>query len=311
MTRSDRRRNRPRVAVVGAGAVGSVFAAAVHDTGAAGDLQLYGRSARPPVDVAAEGRQSVAVGPVLVGPPPGLTVPVEWVLLAVKAHQTTGAAGILQALAGPGSRVLVLQNGVDGHLRVADLVPSATVVPAVVWCPAERSPAGVIQRGPARLLVGDDPEGRAVAELLKGSRVAVTQTDDLRTAMWRKLVLNAVTGLLAVTGRRSDMFHAPGMPELARRLAEECVAVGRAEGALLDPGTAGEVVASLMARPSGAGSSILDDRLAGRPLEWEARNAVVQRLGARHGVATPVSDVVVPLLAAVSGAALPERCAGP
>ena len=37
---------------------------------------------------------------------------------------------------------------------------------------------------------------------------------------------------------------------------------------------------------------------AGRPLEWEARNAVVRRLRARHGIPTPVSDVIVPLLAA-------------
>src|ERR1700685_3675390 len=57
-------------------------------------------------------------------------------------------------------------------------------------------------------------------------------------------------------------------------------------------------VAHLAARPAEAGSSILTDRLAGRPLEWEARNAIVRRLGARHGIPTPVSDVIVPLLAA-------------
>jgi 2-dehydropantoate 2-reductase len=49
------------------------------------------------------------------------------------------------------------------------------------------------------------------------------------------------------------------------------------------------------------GTSILFDREAGRELEWDARNGVVARLGARHGVPTPVSDVIVPLLAAASG----------
>ena len=48
------------------------------------------------------------------------------------------------------------------------------------------------------------------------------------------------------------------------------------------------------------GSSILFDRLAGRELEWDARNGVVRRLGRRHGIPTPVSDVLVPLLAAAS-----------
>jgi 2-dehydropantoate 2-reductase len=76
------------------------------------------------------------------------------------------------------------------------------------------------------------------------------------------------------------------------------VAVGRAEGARLDESVATEAVAQLAARPAGAGSSIPTDWLAGRPLEWEARNAIVRRLGVRHGIPTPASDVTVPLLAA-------------
>jgi 2-dehydropantoate 2-reductase len=53
--------------------------------------------------------------------------------------------------------------------------------------------------------------------------------------------------------------------------------------------------------PADLGSSILFDREAGRRLEWEACNGVVRRIGARRGIPTPVSDVIVPLLAAASG----------
>jgi 2-dehydropantoate 2-reductase len=49
------------------------------------------------------------------------------------------------------------------------------------------------------------------------------------------------------------------------------------------------------------GSSILFDREAGRGLEWDARSGIVARLGGKHGAPTPVSDVIVPLLAAASG----------
>ncbi|EOY5385668.1 hypothetical protein ACP6OU_001054 [Cronobacter muytjensii] len=37
-----------------------------------------------------------------------------------------------------------------------------------------------------------------------------------------------------------------------------------------------------------------------RPLEWDSRNGVIQRYGAQAGIATPISDVIVPLLAAAS-----------
>jgi 2-dehydropantoate 2-reductase len=107
-----------------------------------------------------------------------------------------------------------------------------------------------------------------------------------------------VRPLPARRGRPAGIFRNETVARLAERLADECVAVGRAEGARLDDALAAEIVARLAGGPAEAGSSILADRLAGRRLEWEARNGVVQRLGTRHGIPTPVSDVIVPLLAA-------------
>jgi 2-dehydropantoate 2-reductase len=99
-----------------------------------------------------------------------------------------------------------------------------------------------------------------------------------------------------------EVFGADGFRDVASALARECVAVGRAEGARLDDGDADAIVADLAAMPPDLGTSMLFDRLAGRPMEWDARNGVVRRLGARHGVPTPVSDVLVPLLAALDDA---------
>ncbi len=45
---------------------------------------------------------------------------------------------------------------------------------------------------------------------------------------------------------------------------------------------------------------LLIDRLHGRPLEWDIRNGVGQRRGRQHGIPTPLSDIIVPLLAAAS-----------
>jgi 2-dehydropantoate 2-reductase len=45
---------------------------------------------------------------------------------------------------------------------------------------------------------------------------------------------------------------------------------------------------------------MLTDREAHRPLEWDIRNGVISRKGARHGLATPISEGLVALLAAAS-----------
>ena len=146
------------------------------------------------------------------------------------------------------------------------------------------------QRGPARLSVPDEPAGAALAALLGGA-AQIDVVADFRTESWRKLCLNAVAAPMVLAGRRAEVYREPGQLELARGIAEECVAVGRAEGARLGPATVDEVIGPdhhLPARPwaprcSSTGSP-------GRRLEWEARNGVISRLGARHGIPTPVSD---------------------
>jgi 2-dehydropantoate 2-reductase len=95
------------------------------------------------------------------------------------------------------------------------------------------------------------------------------------------------------------MFRAPAIRRLGRALAAETRAVARAEGADRPDTVADEIVEFISGLPEDAGTSILADREAGRPLEWDARNGVVARRGAAHGIPTPISDVIVPLLAAV------------
>jgi len=97
------------------------------------------------------------------------------------------------------------------------------------------------------------------------------------------------------------MFQSPEARQLGRALAAETLAVARAEGADVTDAVADEIIEFVTGLPEDAGSSILADRQAGRPLEWEARNGVVARCGRIHGVPTPISDVIVPLLAAASG----------
>jgi 2-dehydropantoate 2-reductase len=125
--------------------------------------------------------------------------------------------------------------------------------------------------------------------------------EDYATHAWRKLAINAVAALMVLSGCRAPIFRREDIRPLARALASECLAVARAEGADLPDTVADELVEEFAAMPEDLGTSMLFDREAGRALEWDARNGVVVRLGAEHGLPTPVSDVLVPLLAAASG----------
>jgi 2-dehydropantoate 2-reductase len=284
-----------RVAIVGPGAIGAAMAAEVRRAGAG--LVLCGRTPLERLVVEREGGgEEIVPGPVITDP---AAVPwtADLVLLAVKAHQTAAAAPFLRALSGSRTVVVALQNGVEQRALVGPHAPGATVLPAVVWFPVERvAPGRVRVRGEPRVTLPDEPSAREVAALIDGVELA----GDFASHAWRKLAINAVAGLMVLSGRRAGMFRRPDVRALARALAAECLAVARAEGADLPDAVADELVEEFAAYPEDLGSSILFDREAGLALEWDARNGVVARLGARHGIPTPVSDVIVPLLAAAS-----------
>ncbi|MFW8745823.1 ketopantoate reductase C-terminal domain-containing protein, partial [Mesorhizobium japonicum] len=134
----------------------------------------------------------------------------------------------------------------------------------------------------------------AIVDALSGSLCVVEVAADFTTAAWRKLLQNAVAGLMVLTGRRAGMYARGDIAALALAYATECLTVARAEGAALGDEVADEIVATFHRMPADMSTSILADREAGRPLEWQVRNGVVQRLGRAHGIPTPVSDLVVP-----------------
>jgi 2-dehydropantoate 2-reductase len=107
-------------------------------------------------------------------------------------------------------------------------------------------------------------------------------------------------GWVRLTGRRSGMFRRDDVAALGRRYLAECLAVARAEGANLGDDVIDEMVDMFGHVAEDMTTSMLTDREADRPLEWDIRNGVIARKAAEHGLATPISDVVVPLLAAAS-----------
>lgn len=286
------------VAVVGPGAIGTTVAAALHEVGRT--PRLCGRTAREHLELHVEGDRVAVPGPVLIDPvQAGGTV--DLVFLAVKATQVETASPWLRALCGAGTVVCVLQNGVEQEQTVAPHLNGAQVIPSVVWFPAQAQPDGSVWlRGDARLTLPDMPASSLVLEALRGTRCSVELATDFTSVAWRKLLQNAVAGLMVLTGRHAGMFARTDIAELSLSYLRECLEVARAEGAALSDDMPQQIVDGFRAYPADMGTSILADREAGRPLEWDTRNGVVLRRGRAHGIPTPISDLVVPLLAAAS-----------
>ena len=286
------------IALIGPGAIGTTIAAALHEVDRA--PLLCGRTAHSQLTLRHDEGEIVVPGPVLTEPT-AIQQPVDLLFVAVKTTQVAESAGWLAALCDENTVVCALQNGVEQKAQLAPLVNGATVLPSVVWFPAQREPdASVWLRAKPRLTLPDVPQAQRVVEALSGTRCAVDLSADFLSIAWRKLLQNAAAGLMVLANRRAGMFSRDDITDLALGYLRECLAVARAEGAVLKDDVPQEIVGNFQRAPADLGTSILADRQANRPLEWDIRNGVIQRLGHAHGMAVPISDVLVPLLAAAS-----------
>lgn len=286
------------IALIGPGAIGTTIAAALHEVDRA--PLLCGRTAHSQLTLRHDEGEIVVPGPVLTEPT-AIQQPVDLVFVAVKTTQVAESAGWLAALCDEKTVVCALQNGVEQKAQLAPLVNGATVLPSVVWFPAQREPdASVWLRAKPRLTLPDVPQAQRVVDALSGTRCAVDLSADFLSIAWRKLLQNAAAGLMVLANRRAGMFSRDDITDLALAYLRECLAVARAEGAVLKDDVPQEIVGNFQRAPADLGTSILADRQANRPLEWNIRNGVIQRLGHAHGIAVPISDVLVPLLAAAS-----------
>lgn len=224
---------------------------------------------------------------------------VDWVLVATKAYDSDAAARWFAGACGPVTRVAVIQNGVEHVERFEKHIDRERIVPVMIDLPVERlAPGRTRQRGSARIAVPKGRDGADFVALFAHANFDASETPDFTTAVWRKLCLNSAGAVNAVLLKGAGISHHDGVADVMRALVRECIAVGRAEGATLGDEIPDEIVAGARRAPRDAGNSMLADRLAGRPMEYDARNGVIVRRGARHGIATPMNALMVALLEA-------------
>lgn len=284
------------ILLVGPGAIGATLAAWLCQD----DRHQVSLAARTPFDsLEVQTPEGVIRAKPHVFTDPAQVTPVDWVLVATKTYDSDSAAKWFGNACGPATRAAIIQNGVEHLARFEKHFDRARLVPVMIDLPADRlSPGRTIQRGAAHLVVPAGRNGADFVKLFAHTNFDLRQTDDFTTAVWRKLCLNSAGAVSAVLLKGARISHHEGVAELMRDIVRECIAVGRAEGATLADSVPDEIVTGARRAPPDAENSMVADRRAGRPMEIDARNGVIVRLGRKHGIAAPMNALMVALLEA-------------
>ncbi|HEY5806373.1 MAG TPA: 2-dehydropantoate 2-reductase [Povalibacter sp.] len=286
------------LAIIGPGAIGGTVAAWLAQD-SRHQVIVAARSAFADLEVQTPSETLRAKPQILTSPDQAM--PVDWVLVTTKAYDAAAASQWFSGFVGATTRVAVLQNGVEHIERFAPYVERARILPVMVDCPAERSEPGRIrQRGPARMVVPGSEAGSDFAALFANTRIDVAQDADFTTQLWGKLCLNSAGAFSAMLLKPAIIARHDGVADLMRAVIRECIAVSRAEGAQLHDSLADSIVEGYRKAPPDSVNSLHADRLAGRPMEIDARNGAIVRIGRRHGIETPLNCMIVALLESTS-----------
>lgn len=299
----------PRVAVVGAGAVGGFFGAMLARAGAA--VTLIGRPAH--VDVwNRDGLFLDSIGfqehiPVAASTDMSASADADLVLFSVKSQDTEEAGRQLARYVRGDALIVCLQNGVDNVERLrtgAALDPIAAVVYVASSMPA---PGRVKHDARGDLLIGDLPGRRSAARDAALSRVSAwfetagvpcRVSRDIEADLWTKLITNAALNPISavVHATYGDIVAIPESRETIRHLVEECVAVARAGGVSLPHDDFVQTIWRFAEKVGAVYASTAQDLDRGRRTEIDALNGFVVRRGAEVGVPTPVNQSLLALV---------------
>ena len=295
----------PRIAVVGAGAVGGYFGGMLARAGAAvvmigrkpfvaavqkNGLLLDALSFKETVGVEASTEPSAAQG-------------ADIVLFCVKTIDTTDTARALAPFISSGTRVLSLQNGVDNIARIR-AAANIDVLPAVVYVAASVPEPGCIRHvGRGDLIIGPEiAQTKPLAELFVRAGVPCRITDNIDGELWIKLLANCALNALSALGQAKygRIANDADARTLMRAIVGEVLAVARAARVVL-PGIE-DTDAGLSEAMNIAGqmpqqlSSTAQDLRRGKRTEIDSLNGFIARRGSELGVAVPVNHALFTLV---------------
>jgi len=290
------------VVVLGAGAIGSLYAAKL---AAGNDVTVIGRPnhvaeiERDGLRVIGKETFTARVRALAAVPPLEART---LVLLTTKVNDNRTAAAALAGEVREDTVALCVQNGLHGEEIVKEVLGArCLVLRAITQCGAIFREPGVVDfKIGGETYVEASPRSAAIAELLTGSGLDGRVCEAIAIEVWRKLIFNCVINpITSITGGEVGSIADARLDPIKQLVIDECLRVARADGVTFEI----DFIKALteVFGPSRNTASMRQDLLKRKPTEIDHMNGAVVALGQRYGIACPVNAALVAIIKALAG----------
>lgn len=281
--------------MLGAGAIGCLFASALRSTGPVTLLLREATAAAAEVVVERDGGASRVSLPISAAAQDGA---ISHLLVTTKAYDVRRAVSAVAHRLTPACQILLLGNGMGMADELRADFPHLALYCGTTTAGAYRiAPLHVRHAGRGATRIGQPGRRLAPPWFSRWSRTVADCTWDaqIEQALWLKLAINcAINPLTALHGCRNGELAA--RPELALQVARLCDEIAAIAGAAGYSGVARQVhgaVADVIAGTAHNRSSMLQDVAAGRRTEIDYISAYLLRVAARCNVPAPANAALL------------------
>jgi len=295
----------PRIAVVGAGAVGGYFGGMFARAGA--PIVFVGRKhfadaieSKGLVLDRSHGQERIRIEATT---DIGAVRDCSLILFCVKANDTSATAAQMAPFVKPDSIVVCLQNGVDNADRVRAATNVVAIPAAVYVAVSVPEPSRVKHLARGDLIIGPPSKKTTeVAKVFERAGIPCRISENIEGELWVKLLRNCALNAISALGRvrYGEIAQNANAKQLMQNVVDEVLAVAVAARVVMpdihDRESGMAAAMDLAMQMADAFSSTAQDLNRGRPTEIDALNGYVARRGAELGVPVPVNHALFTLI---------------
>jgi 2-dehydropantoate 2-reductase len=294
-----------KIAVMGAGAVGSYFGGRLAQNGE--DVVFIARGThlnalKERGLTVSSFKESFSIKVNATSDPKELGI-LDLILFTVKSYDTEEAASLLTSNVGENTVILTLQNGIDNFEKLERILGRGRIIWGVTYIGSRILEPGIIYHTTGGSIIMGEINGKRserlkiISKLFENARVKVTISDNIRKDSWIKLLWNAsFNPLTALTSLYvKEFLNIEGSEEIIEEIMKEVKEVARSEGIYIED----EIISRTIENTKKFGevkTSMFQDIEKGKKLELDGINGIVIKLGEKNGIPTPINKTIYYLL---------------
>jgi len=227
--------------------------------------------------------------------------PVDLLLFSVKSYDTLDAVRFIAPMVEDDTVILSLQNGIDNVQKISHRYGEDRVMGGTCYIEASIASPGVIAHvgKPGRIVFGEHnkqltPRAKEILDLFQRAKIESELSDDIERVLWSKfLFICAIHGVSTLSRAPLGLaLSCPETKELMIGVMREVEMLARAKGVLLAEDALGQSVELAESYNKRFKCSMLHDLEWRRPMEIEALNGMVVKLGREVGLETPLNQAI-------------------